>query len=68
MECPICHTISFPYRIPDPETYVVYINMTQANANQDRARKVKEQVAIVFCCTMMGWAIGLGIMQAIALQ
>lgn len=64
MECPICHTISFPHRLTNPDVHVVYINSTQANESTTR-RKQHHQAAVYCCCMLLGWAIGISVIEGI---
>jgi hypothetical protein len=64
MECPICHTVSFPHRITSTDIHVVYINMTETERIQ-RRWKANEKAAAVCLCMVIGWGVGLGILQAV---
>lgn len=64
MECPICHTVSFPNRVPESDIAVVFVNMTPAIERRQRF-KAKEQVAMFCCCLLLGWSIGVSVIEAL---
>jgi hypothetical protein len=67
MECPICHSISVPNRIVLDTIHVVYVNTDRAREIQDYAKR-NEKCAMFCCFTLLGWAIGLTILELITHQ
>lgn len=64
LECPICHTVSVSNRILHDNIHVVYINTTEA---QERDRRYNQHQKVAgFCCLMiLGWSIGLTILDLV---
>ena len=63
MECPICHSVSVPNRITLDNIHVVYINMAEPRRN--RLMNGHEKAVGFCCCLLMGWAVGLTILDLI---
>lgn len=65
MECPICHTIAIPNQIQNNTIHVVYVDTTHI---QPRRRDENQQKkAAVFCCLLlMGWSIGMTVVDLIS--
>lgn len=64
MECPICHCISIPNPINLETIRVVYIDTTSMREREDIYSR--NQKAVGFCCCfLLGWAIGLSILNAV---
>jgi hypothetical protein len=64
MECPICHTIAIPNQIHDT-IHIVYVDTTQVQPRRQQANQQKN--AAVFCCLLlMGWSIGMTIIDLVS--
>jgi hypothetical protein len=64
MECPICHTIATPNQIHDT-IHIVYIDTTEVQPRHHQENQQKK--AAVFCCLLlMGWSIGMTIIDVVS--
>lgn len=66
MECPICHTVAVPNRIAYENIHVVYINTTEIDRTRQRDVRGRDKAVMFCCCLLMGWSIGLTILEAIS--
>ena len=64
MECPICHTIAVPNPVTIDDIHIVYIDTTNVIERQRRYRGHEKAVAFC-CCLLMGWALGLTILDLV---
>ena len=66
MECPICHTISIPNQIAMDNIRVVFIDATNTRPiERNSIFRGHEKAATFCCCLLMGWAIGLTILDLV---
>jgi hypothetical protein len=64
MECPICHTVSVPNHSTQENVHVIYINTTELNRQRQDNQHKK---AAAFCCFLvMGWTIGMMVLDLIS--
>ena len=65
LECPICHAVSVPNRVLHDNIHIVYINTTEA---QERERHyTQQQKAAGYCCLLLlGWSIGITILDLVS--
>lgn len=63
LECPICHTVAVPNRIAHENIHIVYINTRDVNRTQRREMRTQDKAALFCCCLLMGWSIGLTILN-----
>jgi hypothetical protein len=62
MECPICHTVATPNQVLN-SIHIVYVDTTSARPRREQNQHKK---AAVFCCLLlMGWSIGMTIVDLI---
>jgi hypothetical protein len=64
LECPICHTVSIPNPVPFDNIHIVYVQAPQERDMQRRVRNHEKAVAMC-CCILLGWSIGLGILEVV---
>ncbi len=64
LECPICHTISMPNLISPENIHVVYVEAPQ-NTNIQRNFRNQEKAIALCCCVLLGWSIGLTILELV---
>ncbi len=64
LECPICHTVSIPNRLPDTQITIVYIDRT-STIQRRRHLQAKEQAAMFCCFLLLGWSIGVSVIEAL---
>jgi hypothetical protein len=64
MECPICHTVSIPNQVAVDNIRIVFIDTSNTEARQRRFRGHEKAVAFC-CCLLMGWGIGLTILDIV---
>jgi len=67
LECPICHTISIPNPAAIDTVRIVFIDTTRRAAAERRFRG-NEKAVTFCCCLLLGWAVGLSIIEAISSQ
>lgn len=69
MECPICHTIGtpMPFQISDTQHIIhfIHVDVTAQQREQQRIRGREKAVAFC-CCLLLGWALGLSIIEWIS--
>ncbi len=61
MECPICHTVAVPNRVAYENIHIVYIN--QPSHEVQRRTRTQDKLAMFCCCLLLGWSIGLTILE-----
>lgn len=62
MECPICHTVSIPNQMIFDNVQIIYVNTTVDD--QQLRRHTQHQKAALFCCMLViGWSIGVTILD-----
>lgn len=67
MECPICHSISMPNRIVHENIHIVYVNTREQEDRRLADRFRQQEKAALFCCLLiMGWTVGITILELIA--
>lgn len=64
MECPICHTVAVPNRAMREDVQVVYVNITEQQELQRRLTS-QEKAAAFCCCMILGWSLGLTILELV---
>jgi hypothetical protein len=64
MECPICHTVSIPNPSSHQNIHIVYVNASAENRRQYRTAN-NEKAAAFCCCLLMGWAIGITVLDLV---
>lgn len=64
IECPICHTVSVPNRIALDTIHVVYIQQPQVDTHYN-AMAGHEKAAAFCCCLLLGWAVGITILNLV---
>lgn len=62
-ECPICHTVSVPTPIHHENIRIVVIERQQAR--EERNNRTNQKAVAVCCCLLIGWSVGLTILDAI---
>jgi hypothetical protein len=65
LECPICHTISIPNRVQLDNVRIVFVDTTRRTQEERRFRG-NERAVMFCCCLLMGWAVGLTLIEIIA--
>ena len=64
MECPICHTLAIPNPVVLDDIRIVFVDMTREQ--EDTRRYKNHEKAIAFCCcTLLGWAVGISIIESL---
>jgi hypothetical protein len=66
MECPICHTLALPNPVVIDDIHIVYIDTTMVQEHRRRYRGHEKAIAFC-CCTLLGWAIGISVIEAVRL-
>lgn len=64
MECPICHTVSIPNQVAVENIRIVFVDNSNTERRERRYRGHEKAVAFC-CCLLMGWAIGLTILDLV---
>lgn len=63
MECPICHTVSVPNRMVMDTVHVVYIQTPQVVRQNPMVGH--EKAAAFCCCLLLGWPVGITILNMV---
>lgn len=66
MECPICHTVSIPNAVAVDNIRIVFIDTTREREMHERRFRGHEKAVAACCCLLMGWAIGITIIDLIS--
>lgn len=64
LECPICHTVSIPNPVVYDNIHIVYVQSGESRNTERRMRKHERAMAMC-CCILLGWSIGLTILEAV---
>lgn len=65
LECPICHTVSIPNAVAVDNIRIVFVDATQETSRR-RTYRGHEKAVACCCCLLMGWAIGITIIDLVA--
>jgi len=65
IECPICHTVSIPNPVSYENIQIVFIERNQSREGERRAFQANQKVIALCCCVLLGWSIGLTIVEAV---
>lgn len=64
LECPICHTVSVPTPFHHENVHVVFVREERRDS-QERQRRSNQKAIAMCCCLLLGWSVGLTILEAI---
>jgi hypothetical protein len=64
IECPICHTVSIPTPFQYENLHIVFVERRGDPEARRRVRNNKKAVAVC-CCLLLGWTVGLTILEAV---
>ncbi len=64
MECPICHTVAIPNPMAVENIRIVYVDMTREQDYHIRYRHHEKAVAFC-CCLLIGWGVGISIINSL---
>ena len=64
IECPICHTVSIPNPVSYENIQIVYIERPEVQETR-RYFRANEKAIALCCCVLLGWSIGLTIVEAV---
>lgn len=64
LECPICHTVSVPTPFHHENLHVVFVREERRDS-QERQYRSNQKAMAMCCCLLLGWSIGLTILEAI---
>lgn len=64
LECPICHTVSVPTPFHHENLHVVFIREERRD-NEEAHYRTNQKAIAMCCCLLLGWTIGLTILEAI---
>lgn len=59
MECPICHTVAVPTPFHHDQVHVVFVE----RPTETRPNRTSEKAIAMCCCILLGWAIGLTVIE-----
>ena len=65
MECPICHRVVVPNRLMLDNVHIVYIQQPLPEESIRRIWETNQKTAAFCCCLVIGWTLGLSILELI---
>ena len=66
LECPICHTVSIPNAVAVENIRIVFVDATRERQTEQTRFRGHEKAAAFCCCLLLGWSIGLTIIDLVS--